>query len=84
MGNIFTHEGEKGKLIDIFYRQLMNRTVVSSETVLAEADGGTLSVGNVSSHPMRNTLKKAVQEVIDLLCEHGYPVLVTKEKRNTF
>lgn len=84
MDNIFTHEGEKGKLIDIFYRQLMTGDVVTSETVLTEADGGTLAAGNVSSHPLRNTLKKAIKEVLDLLRVNGYRILETTEKKKTY
>lgn len=84
MDKIFTHGGDKGKLIDIFYRQLMTGDVVTSETVLTELDGGTLSVANVSDHDSRNELKKAIKEVLDFLRKHEYPVLVKKEKRNTF
>lgn len=84
MDKIFTHGGDKGKLIDIFYRQLMTGDVITSKTVLTELDGGTLSVVNVSDHNSRNELKKAIKEVLDFLREHGYRVLETTEKKKKY
>lgn len=84
MDKIFTHGGDKGKLIDIFYRQLMTGDVVTYETVLTELDGGTLSVVSVSKHDSTNNLKKAIKEVLAFLNEHGYRVLITTEKKKNY
>lgn len=81
--NIFTYEGAKGELVEIFYKLLATGEVVSYESILTEYDGGVLSTPKITAHNQYNTLKKVVPEVIDTFVTYGLPVVTISEGRNT-
>lgn len=81
--NVFSYEGERGDLIEIFYKQLMTGDVISYEKVLAEYDGGALSVVSPTKHASYKTLKKVVPEVVETLLRYGYQIVIIPKGRNT-
>ena len=81
--NVFTYQGDRGKLVSIFYRLLMTGKLVSYEDVLTEFDGGKLKASSPSNHDLYKTLKKVVPEVVKTLNDYGYPVTPIPRGRNT-
>lgn len=81
--NIFSYQGDRGDLVEIFYRLLMTGEVVSYEDVLKEYDGGELSVVSPTKHSLYGVLKKVVPEVVNLLKGKGFPIEPIQKGRNT-
>lgn len=81
--NIFTYDGDRGDLVDIFYELLLTGKEVSYEDILADYDGGVLSVPKVTAHELYKTLKHVVPEVVKRLRENGYSVLEIPNGRST-
>jgi len=81
--NIFTYDGPRGELVEIFYNLLVTGRVISYEDVLVEYDGGTLSTPNVTAHDLYKTLKHVVPEVVEALQKNGYDVLSIPNGRST-
>lgn len=81
--NVFSYQGDRGKLVSIFYRLLMTGKLVSYEDVLTEFDGGRLKASSPSNHDLYKTLKKVVPEVVKTLNDYGYPVTPIQRGRNT-
>lgn len=81
--NIFTYEGPRGELVDIFYNLLISGEIVSYERILTEYDGGELSSFNVTGHELYKTLKHVVPEVIEAFQNNGFPVLSIPSGRTT-
>lgn len=81
--NVFSYQGDRGKLVSIFYRLLMTGKLVSYEDVLTEFDGGQLKASSPSNHDLYKTLKKVVPEVVKTLNDYGYPVSPIQRGRNT-
>ena len=81
--NVFSYQGDRGKLVSIFYHLLMTGKLVSYEDVLTEFDGGQLKASSPSNHDLYKTLKKVVPEVVKTLNDNGYPVASIQRGRNT-
>lgn len=81
--NVFSYQGDRGKLVSVFYRLLMTGKLVSYEDVLTEFDGGELKASSPSNHDLYKTLKKVVPEVVKTLNDYGYPVTPIQRGRNT-
>lgn len=81
--NVFSYQGDRGKLVSIFYRLLMTGKLVSYEDVLTEFDGGQLKASSPSNHDLYKTLKKVVPDVVKTLNDYGYPVTPIQRGRNT-
>ena len=81
--NIFSYQGDRGDLVEIFYRLLMTGEVVSYEDILKEYDGGELSVVSPTKHALYGVLKKVVPEMVNLLKVKGFPIEPAKTGRNT-
>lgn len=81
--NIFTYEGPRGELVEVFYKLLVSGNVVSYEDVLVEYDGGTLSSVSITAHDLYKTLKHVVPEVVDSLQKNGYDVISFQMGRST-
>ena len=81
--NIFTYDGERGDLVDIFYRLLRTGKEVSYQDILIDYDEGVLSVPKVTAHGLYKTLKHVVPEVVNTLRKNGYSVLEIPNGRST-
>lgn len=81
--NIFTYNGPRGELVELFYNLLISGEIVSYENILSEYDGGELSTPNVTSHDLYKTLKHVVPEVILLFQENGLSVVSIPNGRTT-
>lgn len=81
--NIFLYQGERGDLVEIFYRLLMTGEEVSYEDVLKEYDGGELSVVSPTKHALYGVLKKVVPDVVNSLNGKGFPIESVEKGRNT-
>lgn len=81
--NIFTYDPPRGELVDIFYNLLITGKIVSYEMVLAEYDGGQLSVPKVSGHDLYKTLKHVVPEVVEVFRKNGLSILTLPDGRTT-
>lgn len=81
--NVFSYQGDRGKLVTIFYRLLMTGKLVSYEGVLTEFDGGQLKASSPSNHDLYKTLKKVVPDVVKTLNDYGYTVTPIQRGRNT-
>ena len=81
--NVFSHQGDRGKLVSIFYRLLMTGKLVSYEDVLTEFDGGQLKASSPSNHDLYKTLKKVVPDVSKTLNDYVYPITPIQRGRNT-
>lgn len=81
--NVFSYQGDRGKLVSVFYRLLMTGKLVSYEDVLTEFDGGQLKASSPSNHDLYKTLKKVVPEVVKTMNENGFPVTPIQRGRNT-
>lgn len=73
--NLFSYDGARGELVDIFYDLLVTGKEVSYEDILTDYDEGILSVPKVTAHHLYKTLKHVVPEVVKRLRENGYSVL---------
>lgn len=81
--NVFSYQGDRGKLVSVFYRLLMTGKLVSYEDVLIEFDEGQLKASSPSNHDLYKTLKKVVPDVVKTLNDYGYPVAPIQRGRNT-
>lgn len=81
--NIFVYDGERGDLVDIFYKLLLTGKEISYEDILTDYDEGTLSVSKVTAHDLYKTLKHVVPEVVKELRKNGYSVLEILNGRST-
>ena len=81
--NIFTYDGERGDLVDIFYRLLRTGKEISYQDILIDYDEGVLSVPKVTAHGLYKTLKHVVPEVVNTLRKNGYSVLEIPNGRST-
>lgn len=81
--NVFSYQGDRGKLVSIFYRLLMTGKLVSYEDVLTKFDGDQLKASSPSNHDLYKTLKKVVPDVVKTLNDYGYPVTPIQRGRNT-
>ena len=81
--NVFSYQGDRGKLVSIFYRLLMTGKLVSYEDVLTEFDGGQLKASSPSNHDLYKTLKKVVPDVVKTMNDFGYSVTSIQRGRNT-
>ena len=81
--NVFSYQGDRGKLVSIFYRLLMTGKPVSYEDVLTAFDGGELKASSPSNHDLYKTLKKVVPDVVKTLNDYGYSVTPIQRGRNT-
>lgn len=81
--NIFTYEGARGELVEVFYNLLVTGEVISYESILTSYDGGELSVNKITAHEQYNTLKKVVPEVVNAFISNELSVVSIPEGRNT-
>ena len=81
--NLFSYDGARGELVDIFYDLLVTGKEVSYEDILTEWDGGTLSVPKITAHPLYKTLKHVVPDVVKTLRKYEYSVLEIPNGRST-
>ena len=81
--NLFSYDGYRGELVEIFYDLLITGKEISYENILTEWDEGTLSVPKTTAHPLYKTLKHVVPEVIKTLRSYGYSVLEIPNGRST-
>ena len=81
--NVFSYEGVRGELVDVFYQLLMSGKEVSYKDVIEEYYGELPANQSVSSCDLYGTLKKVVSEVVSVLKEHGYLVVSIPKGRNT-
>ena len=81
--NLFSYDGYRGELVEIFYDLLITGKEISYENILTEWDEGTLSVPKITAHPLYKTLKHVVPEVIKTLRSYGYSVLEIPNGRST-
>lgn len=81
--NLFSYEGERGELVEIFYDLLVTGKEVSYEDILTDYDEGILSVSKITAHPSYKTLKHVVPEVIKTLRKNDYIVLEIPHGRST-
>lgn len=81
--NLFSYDGSRGELVDIFYDLLVTGKEVSYEDILTEWDGGTLSVPKITAHPLYKTLKHVVPDVVKTLRKYDYSVLEIPNGRST-
>ena len=81
--NIFAYDGERGDLVDTFYKLLLTGKEISYEDILTDYDEGTLSVSKVTAHYLYKTLKHVVPEVAKALRKNGYSVLEIPNGRST-
>lgn len=81
--NIFTYDGDRGDLVDIFYKLLLTGKEVSYEDILTDYDEGILSVPKVTAHDLYKTLKHVVPDVVKALRKNGYSVLEIPNGRST-
>ena len=81
--NLFSYDGDRGELVEIFYDLLVAGKEVSYEDILTDWDGGTLSVPKITAHPLYKTLKHVVPEVVKTLRKYDYSVLEIPYGRST-
>ena len=81
--NIFTYDGPRGELVEIFYNLLITGDVISYEKILIEYDGGELSTPKVSGHDLYKTLKHVVSDVVDEFRKNGLSILRIPNGRTT-
>lgn len=81
--NIFTYNGPRGELVELFYNLLISGEIVSYENILTVYDGGKLSSPNVTSHDLYKILKHVVPEVVSLFQENGLSIVPIPNGRTT-
>ena len=82
--NLFSYDGDRGELVEIFYDLLVTGKEVSYEDILTEREGGTLSVPKITAHPLYKTLKHVVPEVVKTFRKYDYVVLEIPHGRSTY
>lgn len=81
--NLFSYDGARGELVEIFYDLLVTGKEVSYEDILTDYDEGILPVPKITAHHLYKTLKHVVPEVVKRLRENGYRVLEIPNGRST-